>query len=95
MSRLTVRVELYDAEWDDSESLHSAMGDKGFSRTISGDNGVTYQLQGAEYNRVPNQTTAQVLDDAQVAADSTGRSNSSLVTGSSRRTWSGLRKVGC
>jgi ABC-type uncharacterized transport system YnjBCD substrate-binding protein len=93
MSKFTVRIELHDAESDDYESLHEAMEDQGFSRTITGDNGVNYHLPWAEYTREGKLTIDQVLDDAQSAADTTGMANSVLVTESAGRRWSGLEPV--
>jgi hypothetical protein len=93
MSRFTVRIELHDAEWEDYDSLHAAMEDQGFSRLITGDNGVTYHLPWAEYNREGALTTGQVLNVAQSAADSTGKNNSVFVTESGGRRWSGLQAV--
>lgn len=90
MAQFTVRVELHQAQWDDYETLHSAMERIGFSRLITADNGSTYQLPLAEYNATANLTSNQVLDIARAAANTTGRQNAVLVTEATRRTWIGL-----
>jgi hypothetical protein len=66
---------------------------QGFTRLITGDNGVAYHLPWAEYNREGNLTNSQVFKEAQSAADSTGRANAVLVTESVGRRWSGLETV--
>ena len=93
MSSFTTRVELHSANYSDYETLHSAMGRQGFSRTIRGDDGVEYHLPTAEYNLIENITRAQVLEKAKVAASYTGKSSSIIVTESNGRTWSGLSSV--
>lgn len=90
MPRFTTRVELHNGDADDYETLHDAMERKGFSRTIAGGNGRTYQLPTAEYNFDGDGTRESVLGKAQKAADSTGLKHSILVTESAGRTWSGL-----
>ena len=90
MAQFTVRVELHQAEWDEYETLHSAMEQKGFSRLITADNGTTYQLPWAEYNATTDLTSNQVVDAARAAANTTGKRNAVLVTEAVRRTWIGL-----
>jgi hypothetical protein len=93
MAQFTVRVELHQAQWDDYEKLHSAMGRQGFSRLIRSDDGKTYQLPWAEYNGSGNLSSSQVRDIARAAADSTGKSNAVLVSESQSRSWIGLEQV--
>jgi len=90
MAQFTVRVELHQAQWDDYETLHSAMERQGFSRLIKADDGTTYQLPWAEYNVTANLTSMQVLDAARAAANTTGKQNAVLVTEAVRRAWIGL-----
>jgi hypothetical protein len=90
MAQFTVRVELHQAEWEDYETLHSAMEQSGFSRLITGDNGTTYQLPLAEYNATANLTSSQVLDIARAAANTTGKQNAVLVSQAISRSWIGL-----
>jgi len=90
MAQFTVRVELHDAQWTDYDTLHAAMERQGFSRLIRGDDGRTYQLPWAEYDREANLTRMQILANAQSAANATGKKNSVLVTEAVNRAWSGL-----
>jgi len=47
----------------------------------------------AEYSGAAVLTSMQVLDIAQVAANTTGKKNSILVTEAKSRAWRGLRKA--
>jgi hypothetical protein len=68
------------------------MEKRGFSRTITSDKGVRYDLPTAEYDRSGSSLTrAEVRDDAK--ASSVTKSYSVLVTKSNGRTWHGLEKV--
>lgn len=86
----TVRVELHDATWDDYETLHTAMGQIGFSRTIKGDDGKLYQLPTAEYDASGNCDATQVRTLASGAAAKTGKKFAVLVTTAGVRAWVGL-----
>jgi hypothetical protein len=90
MPAFTIRVELHNASYSDYETLHAAMARRGFSRQITSDDGVTYQLPTAEYERSGNLTTQQVLDAAKAAAAETGKTFAVLVTEATRRMWIGL-----
>lgn len=94
MAQFTVRIELHQAQWDDYETLHGAMERQGFSRQITSDTGNCYDMPWAEYNGTAALTSMQVLDAAQVAANSTGKKNAILVTEAASRAWRGLRKAG-
>ena len=93
MARFTTRVELHSASYSDYETLHAAMGRRGFSRYIAADDGKTYQLPTAEYDKTGNFTAQQVLDAAKAAAAETGKSYAVLVTEAVSRTWIGLQQV--
>jgi hypothetical protein len=93
MARFTTRVELHNADSDDYEDLHKYMGEKGFSRTITSENGTKYHLPSAEYNREANVTIETVLEDAKTAAGRTKRDYEILVTESAGRKWQNLKKV--
>ena len=90
MADFTVRIELHNAQWADYDRLHAEMEQRGFSRQITSDDGKTYHMPWAEYNGSGNLTSAQVRDIVRVAADSTGRQNSVLVTQATSRAWVGL-----
>ena len=49
MTQFTVRVELHEADWDDYDVLHAEMRKEGFSTTITGSDGKTFELPTAEY----------------------------------------------
>jgi hypothetical protein len=89
----TVRVELHDASWDDYETLHAAMQNVGFSRTITSADGKKYQLPTAEYDARASQDATQVRQIGSNAAKATGRRFSVLVSASSQRAWLGLQQV--
>ena len=93
MASFTTRVELHHADEDDYETLHAAMEQRGFSRLITSDDGVTYHLPTAEYNYIGSKTASEVLELAKAAANETRRKYAVLVTESKGRTWQGLDKV--
>lgn len=93
MAAFTTRVELHRAYEDDYEVLHAAMEERGFSRYITSDDGVTYHLPTAEYNYSGNKTRGQVLALAKAAAAETNKKYAVLVTESKGRTWYGLQKA--
>jgi hypothetical protein len=93
MAKFTTRVELHSATCSDYETLHASMEHRGFSRQIEAEDGKTYNLPTAEYNRVGNLTREQVLYSAKDAASETGKSFAVLVTESNGRTWVGLEQV--
>ena len=91
MAGFTTRVELHDATWSDYVTLHSAMARQGFARTITSDDGKTYELPPAEYNYEGLGSSADVLAKAKAAAGSVKPSFAVFVTESNGRTWSGLK----
>lgn len=85
-----VRVELHGATWHDYESLHSEMAERGFSRQITGSDGVDYQLPTAEYVVHTDADLERVRAVAATAAKVTGRRFSIIVAEYSRSAWIGL-----
>lgn len=92
MANFTVRVELHQAVGAEYDALHVAMEQKGFSRLITGDNGLTYHMPWAEYDGSGNLTSAQVRDIARAAANTTGKANAVFVTEAQTRAWVGLQQ---
>lgn len=90
MATFTSRVELHGGNWDDYEKLHVEMGRRGFSRTITSDKNVTYDLPPAEYNYEGAATKNDVLEKAKAAAATVVSSYAVLVTESTGRTWHNL-----
>jgi hypothetical protein len=93
MAMFTTRVELHSATYADYETLHESMRQKGFSREISGSNGLVYQLPTAEYYCEGAIAQSTVLTAAQQAAATTGRSAAVLVTEAVSSSWSGLPQI--
>jgi hypothetical protein len=90
MTSYTTRVELHAATYTDYEILHSRMHSEGFSRQITSDNGVTYQLPTAEYDISGYMTESDVLERAERAIRATGKLGAVLVTTATSRMWRGL-----
>ena len=90
MASFLVRVELHGASWDDYETLHAEMGNRGFSRDITGDDGNAYQLPTAEYAIRTNSTLENVRTLAAQAAQATGLRFGVIVAEYSRSAWMGL-----
>jgi hypothetical protein len=93
MSQYLVRVELHNANYDDYESLHAAMERAGFSRTIRGDDGKSYQLPTAEYHTAGNYSATGVRDAAAKAAASVGKRYAVVAAEASSIAWVGLSEV--
>lgn len=91
MTQFTVRVELHDADWDDYDVLHAEMRKEGFSTTITGSDGKTFELPTAEYCYEGDITRDQLLDKAIAAANRVHRYFGILITKSAGRTWYGLK----
>ena len=81
MANDIARVELHAATYDDYETLHAAMEQRGYSRTIATDGGAVYQLPTGTYvMRNANISLQEAFNRAQAAAQATGRSSSIIVT---------------
>ncbi|WP_247394592.1 hypothetical protein [Ralstonia pseudosolanacearum] len=93
MAGFTTRVELHAAKAEDYEKLHEAMEAEGFERTITSDDGVTYDLPTAEYVYSGDVTRKEVLTKAKAAAAKTGKKYGALVTQSKGWTWHSLKET--
>jgi hypothetical protein len=89
LNNYLIRVELHGANADDYGKLHNAMAQRGFSRTIRGDDGVVYDLPTAEY-AISAYEGNEVRTQASAAADTTGRANGVLVAQYTQACWKGL-----
>jgi hypothetical protein len=77
MANYIARVELHDADYDDYETLHAEMEQRGYARTIVGSDGVTYQLPTGTYvMRNTNLSLQDALNRAYEAANATGKTSS-------------------
>jgi len=92
MSDFLTRVELYDAKWPDEyiSRLPSAMAREGFSRTITDEKGIVYELPIAEYYKSTSENIEQVLERANKAVTTTGKKFGVIVGDCTNLKWSGL-----
>ena len=94
MANFLTRVELHSANYDDYETLHAQMEQRGYARTIVGSDGVTYQLPTGTYvMRDTNISLQDALNRAEQAANATGKSSSIIVCDWTAATWRGLAAV--
>jgi protein-disulfide isomerase-like protein with CxxC motif len=93
MAAFITRVELHDSTSADYETLHQAMAAQGFTRVISGDDGVSYTLPTGEYFGQSETGTNEVTNLAGFAASMTGKAFALLVTEFERISWRGLKPV--
>ena len=94
MANFIARVELHTASYADYEDLHGYMQQRGYSRTVKGDNGNTYQLPTGTYVSTgvyPSHDRA--LQAAGAAAGSTGKASSIIVADWNGARWQGLPVV--
>jgi hypothetical protein len=94
MSSYLVRVELHNAKHYDAayNRLHAAMEAGGFSRTITGNQGITYHLPPAEYFTSSNLELEQVRDAARRIANSIDPQNA-VIAVKGQIGWQGLKAV--
>lgn len=91
MASYTARVELHSAIYADYETLHTAMQNRGYLRTIVGDDGKTYWLPTGTYD-MPSAsvdiTRARAI--AAEAAQQTGKTLGVIVVERGQAAWQGL-----
>lgn len=92
MANYIARVELHGAhEEEDYEALHANMEERGYLRTIQGDDGTTYQLPTGTYVVQNTDATLEVAHDAaEQAATLTGFQHSVVVARWDMAQYSGL-----
>jgi hypothetical protein len=95
MARFITRVELHGAVHGDKsyDTLHTAMEDEGFSRTITSDDDVEYHLPTAEYYIETDLTIKDVLSSAKTAANKTGKKYGIFTGEQLRSRWHNLKQV--
>ncbi len=94
MANYIARVELHAANYNDYETLHAQMAQRGYARTIVGSDNATYQLPTGTYvMRNTNRTLQDALNLAVASANATGRTSSIIVTDWTTATWQGLPPV--
>ncbi len=80
MANYLARVELHNANYQDYETLHAQMQQRGYVRTIVGSNGATYQLPTGTYVVTDTNASPQkAFDAAQAAAQATGKNSWTIV----------------
>jgi len=89
----TTRIVLKDADWEDYVGLHKLMATQGFTKNITSDDGIVYELPDAEYNLVGELTISDAYEKAKAAADKTKLKYSILVSQATRRKWVGLEQM--
>lgn len=93
MSNYMARIELHLASAEDYERLHIAMQQRGYLRTMPGEDGVVYQLPTGTYYVTESSANSEVALRAAVdAAKETGKEAAILVTDWRSARWSGLAK---
>ncbi|MGA2047278.1 MAG: hypothetical protein ABSG96_06275 [Terracidiphilus sp.] len=93
MASYIARVELHSASYEDYETLHATMLQRGFSRTIVGGDGATYFLPTGTYDvAATNATLDQAYNAAVAAAADTKKSYSLIVAVRGAAKWVGLAK---
>ena len=95
MSDFLTRVELHDAKWpvDYDSRLHTAMAREGFSKTITDDKSIVYELPIGEYYKSTSEDIEQVIERAKKAATTTGKKFGVIVGDCTNLKWSGLTIV--
>ena len=95
MGDFLTRVELHDAVWPDEyiSRLHLAMSREGFSKTITDEKGIVYELPVGEYYKRTGEDVEQVIERAKKAATATGKKFGIIVGDCTDLKWSGLTIV--
>jgi hypothetical protein len=93
MANYLANVELHSAGAEDYELLHRLMELRGFTRRITGEDGVTYLLPAGSYFVSGTSAMLSVALGAAVdAAQETGKKAAVLVTDWQAARWSGLTR---
>jgi hypothetical protein len=91
MANYLATVELHLAGPEDYAQLHTSMQQRGYLRTMSGEDGVVYQLPIGSYIVTGSSANLEVALRAAVsAANETGKQSAVMVTDWRSARWSGL-----
>jgi hypothetical protein len=93
MTQYIARIELHAASYPNYEFLHVQMAQRGFVRTLVGENRTTYQLPIGTYVLNSNTTLKDALDRAVEAADATLKTSAVIVAEWTAAMWQGLVPV--
>jgi hypothetical protein len=92
MSDYLTRVELHDSKWPDDYvgRFHNAMTREGFSKTITDEKGIVYELPIGEYYKSTNENIEEVIERAKKAITAIGKKFGVIVGDCTNVKWSGL-----
>lgn len=93
MALFMARIELHRATYQDYTNLHGYMAAEGYTTTIRGNDGKTYQLPPAEYHLDGAYTRDQALEKAKRAAQRPQNGFAAVVSETVSSTWVGLPVV--
>lgn len=93
MAWFIARVELHNAAYPDYAALHTYMAAEGYTNTIRGGDGKTYQLPPAEYHLEAICTRDQALEKTKRAARRTSKGFAVVVSETPGVSWVGLPVV--
>lgn len=91
MANFIARVELHSAGYTDYENLHAYMQQRGFARSIRGDDGKSYLLPTGTYISAPSHSSGDIaLQAAVAAANATGKTSSVIIAEWTSAKWQGM-----
>ncbi|MFI5188528.1 MAG: hypothetical protein ACHQF0_17480 [Chitinophagales bacterium] len=92
MSDFLIRVELQKAVWPDDYTgrFHTAMAREGFSKTITDEKGIVYELPVGEYYKSTSENIEEVIERAKKAVTTIGKKFGVIVGDCTNLKWSGL-----
>jgi hypothetical protein len=93
MTQYIARVELHAASYANYEHLCVQMAQRGFVRTLVGENRTIYQLPTGTYVLNSNTTLQDALNRAVAAANETLKTSAVIVAEWTAATWQGLVPV--
>ena len=92
MGDYLTRVQFHEAKSPDDfiGRLNTAMAREGFSKTITDEKGIVYELPIAEYYKSTSENIEQVIERAKKAVTTTGKKFGVIVGDCTNLKWSGL-----
>lgn len=90
MAQYIARIELQGASYPNYEFLNAVMAQRGYTRTVVGQNRTIYQLPTGTYILDSNTSLQDALNRAVAAADETLKTNGVIVAEWTASMWQGL-----
>lgn len=87
MGKFTTRIELRDATPKDYEQLDKGMQLLGFTKILKSDDGSHYSLPTGEFFKDVNAPIKEVYNEAEKAANNTGKKNWIITCETINRMW--------